>query len=477
MEETSLILAGVLADTDDRIVVHDKFTGAPIVSVSRADSGVIDAAIAAAHGARGAMRGLAPSVRRAALEGVAEDLLAERNRFASLLVAEAGKPLAAARAEVQRAVATFRASARLVDTCAQPRPVDLGGPAAFPDHRATSMRVPVGACGFITPFNFPLNLVAHKVAPAIAAGCPFVLKPASSTPLSALALGELLLGRGLPEGAISVLPARGADAEPLATDPRIAKLSFTGSDAVGWRLSELAARKRVTLELGGNAAVVIDETTDLEEAVERILPAAFGQAGQSCISVQRIIVVEEVRHALESRLAAAVAGLQAGDPRDEATLVGPMIDAREARRLAEWIDDAVTRGGRVVAGGGHDGAVHQATLVADVPPGCPLLDEEAFGPVAVLVSVPDYEAALEEVNRSRFGLQAGVLTRSEERARRAWDRLEVGAVVVGDVPTWRSDVMPYGGVKDSGIGREGPAYAMEEMTELRLFVQRRRSAP
>jgi acyl-CoA reductase-like NAD-dependent aldehyde dehydrogenase len=338
-------------------------------------------------------------------------------------------------------------------------------------------RVPVGVCGFITPFNFPLNLVAHKVAPALAVGCPFVLKPASTTPVGALLVGEILAETALPAGAFSILPARGADAERLATDERVRFLSFTGSPAVGWALKARAGRKKVTLELGGNAAVIVDADADLDDAVTRIVFGAFYQSGQSCIGVQRVIVHESIYDAFKARLVTATAALKMGDPRRENTFIGPMISEDEARRLSGWIDAARARGARVLTGGQRDGALLAATLLENVPRDADVCAKEAFGPVAVLSTFRDFDAALDEVNDSIYGLQAGVFTRDIYRAHRAWDRLEVGGVIVGDVPSWRVDHMPYGGVKESGQGREGVRFAMEEMTEVRMFVLRTPPAP
>ena len=471
-----LVLGGRPRTTDLGIEVVDKFDGTRIATVAAADPALVREAIASAHGARDAMRALAPAQRADILERVAARLEEQREGIADTLVREAGKPIRFALAEVDRALDTFRIAAREAVRI-EGGVVPLDGAPANAGYRATWKRVPVGVCGFIAPFNFPLNLVAHKVAPAIAAGCPFVLKPASVAPLGALRIADALAAEvgvrgGLPEGSFSVLPARGAAAEPIATDDRVAKLSFTGSDEVGWRLAGLAAKKRVTLELGGNAAVVVDETADLDDAVRRIVFGAYYQAGQSCISVQRIVAVEALLDELRDRLVAAVEGVVAGDPRSADTLVGPLIAEDEADRVLRSIDAARAAGAEVLVGGGRSGPVVEATLVEGVPHGQDLLDEEVFGPVAVLIGVPDYDAALAEVNRSRFGLQAGVFTRDVHRAHRAWDELEVGGVVVGDVPSWRADAMPYGGVKDSGLGREGPAFAIEEMTERRLLVVR-----
>lgn len=337
-----------------------------------------------------------------------------------------------------------------------------------------TQRVPVGPCSFITPFNFPLNLVAHKVAPAIAAGCPFILKPSDRTPVSALIMAEILAETELPEGAFSVLPVRLEDIGPLIEDDRLKLLSFTGSEKVGWELKARAGRKKVVLELGGNAACVVDEApgAPLDFIADRVAQGAFFQAGQSCISVQRVLVHASLYDALREKLVERAKALRPGHPSDEATTLGPMIDEPAARRLEGWIQQAVQRGARVLAGGGRRGSVLDATVLEGVPEDASLSSEEAFGPVVLLQPFDSFDEALAQVNSGRFGLQAGLFTQDLSRAMKAWDELEVGGVVVGDVPSFRVDTMPYGGVKGSGIGREGVKYAIEDMTELRLLVLR-----
>ncbi|MCA9151784.1 MAG: aldehyde dehydrogenase family protein, partial [Planctomycetales bacterium] len=308
----------------------------------------------------------------------------------------------------------------------------------------------------------------------IAAGCSFVLKPASLTPVGALLIGEILAETELPAGAFSILPCRREEAALFTTDDRLKLLSFTGSAEVGWKLKSQAGKKKVVLELGGNAACIVDEDADLVDAVERIVIGAFYQSGQSCIGVQRILVHANVYAAFRDRLVAATRALKMGDPRSEATFIGPMIDANEAKRLELWIEQAWAAGGKLLCGGKRDGAMLEPTLLEDVPAEQPLCAQEAFGPVAVLQSFTDFDEALQIVNASQFGLQAGVFTRDLYKMHRAWDTLEVGGVVIGDVPSWRVDNMPYGGVKDSGLGREGIRYAIEDMTEIRLLVVRTR---
>jgi acyl-CoA reductase-like NAD-dependent aldehyde dehydrogenase len=333
-------------------------------------------------------------------------------------------------------------------------------------------RVPIGACSFISPFNFPLNLAAHKIAPALAVGCPFVLKPASLTPIGALLIGEILAETDLPEGAFSILPCRRDGAALFTEDERLKLLSFTGSPAVGWDLKARAGKKKVVLELGGNAAVVVDEGWDLDDAVERIVFGAFYQSGQSCISVQRVLVQESVYEEFRGKLVEATRELRMGDPRDDETFIGPIISVREAERLEGWIRQALDGGAKLLCGGRREGVMLEPTLLEDVPAASDVCALEAFGPVAVLSRFRDFEDALRSVNDSVYGLQAGIFTRDLYKAQRAWDELDVGGVVIGDVPSWRVDHMPYGGVKESGLGREGVRFAMEDMTEIRLLVTR-----
>jgi glyceraldehyde-3-phosphate dehydrogenase (NADP+) len=336
---------------------------------------------------------------------------------------------------------------------------------------AIAKRFPVGPIAAISPFNFPLNLAAHKIAPAIAAGNPIVLKPATKTPLSALYLGELATRAGLPAGAISVLPMARATGDRLVTDPRFKLLTFTGSSAVGWDMKSRAGRKKVILELGGNAGVIVDEGADLEFAAKRVGVGGFAFAGQSCISVQRVFVHERVFEDFAGRLVRLVEALKVGDPMDPDTDLGPMIEASDAARIETWVNEAVFDGAKVLTGAHRVGAaVYAPTVLTDVARDAKVCAQEAFAPLVVLSRFAQFDDALAGVNDSSYGLQAGVFTPSLEHALRAFDALEVGGVIVNDVPTWRIDHMPYGGVKDSGLGREGPRYTIEEMTELKLLV-------
>lgn len=451
--------------------VIDKFTGEVATRVAMAGADDIDRAIAAAVAAERPMADLAAYERKAVLVHCVNRFRERFDELAMSLCIEAGKPIKDAEGEVTRLIDTFEIAAE--------ESVRIGGEVQTLDisprahgYRGYWKRVPIGACSFISPFNFPLNLAAHKVAPAIAAGCPFVMKPASLTPIGAIIIGEVLAETDLPAGAFSILPCRRDGADLFTVDERLKLLSFTGSPAVGWELKAKAGKKPVVLELGGNAAVIVDEDADLTDAVERIIFGAFYQSGQSCIGVQRIIVHERIYDEFRTRLVKAAKALKKGDPKDRETFVGPMISEKEATRLHGWVTSAVDAGAKLLCGGERDGAMLEATLLEDVPNDADVNREEAFGPVANLFRFSTFEQALDMVNDSQFGLQAGIFTRDLYKAQRAWDVLHVGGVVIGDVPSYRVDNMPYGGVKESGLGREGVKFAIEDMTEVRLMVVR-----
>jgi acyl-CoA reductase-like NAD-dependent aldehyde dehydrogenase len=465
-------LAGKAVAANTRLEVRDKFSGELATRVALADAAVVEQAIAAAWAARGAMAALPAHARRDVLQHCVARFEERHEELALALCIEAGKPIKDARGEVTRLVDTFRIAAGEA-TRIGGETLELGISGRTAGYRGMTRRVPVGACSFITPFNFPLNLVAHKVAPAIAAGCPFVLKPAEKTPVGALIIGEVLAETGLPEGAFSILPCPVDQAGALVEDDRLALLSFTGG-SVGWDLKARAGRKKVVLELGGNAACIVDADPGrpLDDVVSRLVSGAYYQSGQSCIGVQRILVHRSHYDAVRTQLADAVGKLRMGNPRDEDVFIGPMIDEAAAKRVEAWIAEAVAGGARVLAGGGRQGNLLPATLLEGVPHDAKLDREEAFGPVAAIEPFDDYAAALARVNDSAFGLQAGVFTGSLAHAMQAWDALEVGGVVVGDIPSFRVDNMPYGGVKGSGLGREGVRYAIADMTELRLLVIR-----
>lgn len=469
-----LYLANEALSPNQDLEVTDKYSGEVASRVALATPELIDRGIAAAVEAAAPMAAMAAYERQAVLAHCVSRFTERQAELAEALCIEAGKPIKDSRGEVGRLIDTFRIAAEeSVRMTGEVQPLDISARAK--GYQGMWKRVPIGPCSFISPFNFPLNLAAHKIAPALAVGCPFVMKPASRTPLGALIIGEVLAETDLPKGAFSILPATRDGADLFTTDDRLKLLSFTGSPDVGWALKAKAGKKKVVLELGGNAAVIVDADADLTDAVERIIFGAFYQSGQSCIGVQRIIAHDDIYDALRAALVKKTRALVAGDPRKEETFIGPMIDVGEARRLEGWIEDAVTAGATLLCGGKRDGAMLQATLLEDVPAGLKLRDEEAFGPVAILGRFSDFKAALDEVNDSRYGLQAGVFTRDLHRALAAWDHLEVGGVVINDVPSYRVDNMPYGGVKDSGLGREGVRFAMEDMTEIRNLVIRRKA--
>eukprot|EP01093_Parvamoeba_rugata_P011010 TRINITY_DN29_c0_g5_i1.p3 TRINITY_DN29_c0_g5~~TRINITY_DN29_c0_g5_i1.p3 ORF type:complete len:477 (+),score=134.86 TRINITY_DN29_c0_g5_i1:22525-23955(+) len=458
------------ANTD--LDVTNKYTGEVATKVALADAEVIDKAIAAAEKAQPAMTALAPYERQAILEHCVKRFTEREEELGKALCIEAGKPIKDAKGEVGRLIDTFKIAAE-ESVRINGEVVNLEISARAKGYQGMTKKVPIGPCSFISPFNFPLNLAAHKVAPAIAAGCTFVLKPASRTPIGALIIGEVLAECELmPKGAFSILPCSRDGADLFSTDERLKLLSFTGSPDVGWALKAKAGKKPVVLELGGNAACVVDEDADISDAIDRIIVGAYYQSGQSCISVQRLLVHSSIYDDFKSRYVERVEALVSGDPSDEDTFIGPMISEGEAKRLEGWIKDAKEAGASVLCGGERDGAMLQATVMEKVPKDCDANAEEAFGPLSILQPFDDYDSALDEVNNSRYGLQAGIFTRDIYKAHKAWNVLEVGGVVIGDVPSWRVDNMPYGGVKDSGLGREGIRYAIEDMTETRLMVIR-----
>lgn len=434
----------------------------------------VEEAVAAAHAAVDEFAATPAHVRAAALDHVSKRLAERTEEIARLITAENGKPLKWARGEVGRAVSVFRFAAeearRFNGGEAQRLDTDAGGTGRL----ALTRRFPKGAVLGIAPFNFPLNLCAHKVAPAIAVGAPIILKPAPATPLSALLLGELLAETDLPAGSWSVLPVANDRMPALVQDERLPVISFTGSDKVGYAIQQSVPHKHCTLELGGNAAAVVladwSSEEDLDWAATRIATFSNYQAGQSCISVQRVVVDASVYDRLVPKIVAAVEAQGTGDPTDESTDVGPLVSEDAARRVETWVDEAVQAGAALLTGGKREGASYAPTVLADLPADTTLACEEVFGPVLTLHRVDGEAAAFAQVNDSKFGLQAGVFTHDLRTAFRAHRALEVGGVVVGDVPSYRADQMPYGGVKQSGVGREGVAYAMEDYTYERVLV-------
>lgn len=464
-------LAGRPHSPNADLVVLNKYTNEPATRVARADAATFDRAIAAALDSFDKTRKLPHFRRQAILQHVVRRATDRAEELARVLCIEAGKPIKDARGEVTRLIDTIRVAAEECPRLTgETLPLDINPRAE--GYEGLTKRFPVGVCGFITPFNFPLNLVAHKVAPAVAVGCPFVLKPASATPVGALILGEILAETELPQGSFSILPATPDAADALITDERIKLISFTGSPSVGWSIKARAGKKKVVLELGGNAACIIDEGIEPTRIVDRLIFGAFYQSGQSCISVQRILAHRSVYEPLKKMLRERAAGLKGGDPMSEDTFLGPMISEVEAVRVEQWVHGAVNQGAKLICGGKRRGAFFEATLLENVDPGAELSCQEVFGPVATMQPFENFDDALRIANDSVYGLQAGVFTNRLDHAFRAFDELEVGGVIINDVPSFRVDHMPYGGVKGSGLGREGVRYAMEEMTELRLMVRR-----
>jgi acyl-CoA reductase-like NAD-dependent aldehyde dehydrogenase len=463
-------VAGRPQSSDRTLDVHHPFDGTDVATVSVPTAAHIEQAIAAAAAVAKEFRSSPAHLRAAALDHVSRTLAERSEEIAETITAENGKPLKWAEVEVARAVSTFRFAAeearRYVGDL-QRLDTDANGEGRM----GVIRRRPRGPVLAVAPFNFPLNLVAHKVAPALAVGAPVIIKPASATPLSALILGEILAETDLPAGAFSVLPVRGSDMSSLIGDPRLPVISFTGSTKVGWGIMDAAPRKHVVMELGSNsAAIVCPDWTDLDRAAERI--ALFGnyQGGQSCIAVQRVIVVGDIAEKFVPALVSTVGALRTGDPHDPEVEVGPVIDEANAARVTEWIAEAVAGGARVLTGGGRAGTTVEPTVLVDVPATAKVSCEEVFGPVLVVSVVETVDEAFALANGTEYGLQAGVFTTDIRVAFRAAAELEVGGVVIGDVPSYRADQMPYGGVKGSGTGREGVRSAMDDYTEEQVMV-------
>jgi len=454
--------------------VSNPWSGARLSDVCLADAKQVEEAVASAHAAFGISRKSSADARAVVLENICRFIAERRADFVSTIVAEAGKPVAFAEAETERARLTFRFAAALA-LADEGHGIAMDASAPGAGHFGLVKRFPIGVILGITPFNFPLNLVAHKVAPCLATGNALVLKPALKTPLTSLLLAEVLDAAGVPPGQINVVPFDHEHIPPLLVDPRIKMVSFTGSAAVGWQIKATAARKKVALELGGNAAVVVEPDFDWRTAIPKIAAAAFGYAGQSCISVQRILVHKDIHSSFRKALVTHITdNIRAGDPSDQNTIIGPMINAAEREKILGWIRDAERRGARLLTPVHVEGiSLLGPVLLENVPADCPVSCEEAFAPLAVLQSYDSFSDALAMVNDSSFGLQAGVFTSDLRKALMAFEELEVGGVMINQVPTFRVENMPYGGLKESGFGREGLRYAMEEMTEPRALVVNR----
>jgi glyceraldehyde-3-phosphate dehydrogenase (NADP+) len=465
-----IYLAGQWVDSPDVLSIDNPADPPnPVGATYTATADQVEQAVQAAVAAFEETKRLPVYERAQALREISAGIKGRREELGRILSLEAGKPIRDALVEVDRAALTFRLGADEAERMlGEVIPLDLM--ASSKGRVGITQRFPAGPVLGISPFNFPLNLAAHKIAPAIAAGCSILLKPASKDPLTMLTVTEIIDSVGLPAGAVSVLPMTRELGDKLVSDDRFKVLSFTGSPSVGWRMKERAGKKKVVLELGGNAAVVLDRTADVDWAVKRILVGGFGYAGQSCISVQRIFVHEAIAAAFRDKLVAGVRALKLGDPLDPTTDVGPMVDLANAERTDRWVKEAVSLGGTILAGGHAKGAFFEPTILADVPSNAQVCSNEAFAPLVVLFTFSDFDEALRRVNDSSFGLQAGVFTNDLGHAWQAFNELEVGGVVLNDISSYRIDHMPYGGVKDSGLGREGLRWSIEDMTELRLLV-------
>ena len=469
MKTYGYLLGGEEIASGEKLEVRSPYSGEAVAEVHLADEAVFEKAILKAQGAAPALAKLSSYDRYAILSKAACEVTKRADEIAKMIALEGGKVIKLARGEVARCANTL--------TVAAEEAKRIGGEVLSLDwvknadrRWGLTRRFPVGLVLGITPFNFPLNLVAHKVGPAVAAGCPIVIKPASAAPVSALLLGEILYSCGLPKGALSVLPSKSGVAQKFAGDERFEMLSFTGSAAVGWRLKAKAGRKRVTLELGGNAAAIVHHDADLARAAPRCVFGAFAHAGQVCIHLQRIYVHRQVFDEFMKDFLERTEKQVVGDPIDSKTDVGPMIEPEAALRAKEWIDGALNAGAQALAGNRLDGNFVYPTVLTNTRPDMKVVSEEVFAPVVVIEPYSDFDEALSRVNDSRYGLQAGIFTKDLTLVNRAFERLEVGGVIAGDIPTWRVDHMPYGGEKDSGSGREGLRWAIEEMTRLRLLV-------
>lgn len=469
--DARLLIDGEWVAAAQTVPIHNPFDGRVVGQAPQAAPADMDRAIAAAHRCFSEYRQWPRHRRAKLLTAIATRLLEAREEFATLMAAEAGKPLQYAQGEVDRAVATFTWAAEEAKRIGGETP-PLDAAPAGEGYLAVTSRLPVGPVAAISPFNFPLNLVAHKVAPALAVGASVVLKPPPQAPLTSLRLGRVVQEAGAPAGVLNVVPCSVAVAGQLVTDERMQILSFTGSAKVGWALKAKAGRKRVLLELGGNAAAIVHDDADLEWAAGRLAVGAFAYAGQVCISAQRLYVHAAVYDAFMERFLAAVTRLPVGDPSDGRTVVGPMIDETSAARVEAWVREAVDRGARLLLAGTRKGTLFSPVVLADVDPAMEVVCEEVFGPVVVVASYRNFDEAVSLANRSVYGLQASVFTRQIDRVFESFAGLEVGGVIINDYPMFRVDHMPYGGVKASGLGREGVRYTMEAMTEPRLLVVR-----
>jgi acyl-CoA reductase-like NAD-dependent aldehyde dehydrogenase len=469
MREQKFLIGGEWRTGKTTAVIHDPFSDKKIAAVFQADQQDVEEAVIAAQQAYTVTADYSGYERALILHAIAGGIRDRKEEFARTISAEAGKPITYARVEVDRAVTTFTLAAEEA-TRIRGEVIPLDSTPAAKGREGIVQRFPIGIVLCITPFNFPLNLVAHKLAPAIASGNSFILKPAPQTPLTALLLGEVILASGMEKRSVNILPTSNELAERLVMDERIAMVSFTGSARVGWHIKSICGKKKTALELGGNASVIVHKDAEIQTAAARCIAGAFGYSGQVCIKVQRILVHSSIVEQFQHECIAAARNVVSGDPGNEHTVAGPMISEQESQRVESWVQEAVQSGAVVLTGGMRNGRFYSPTVLKDVSPEMKVCSEEIFGPVVTLEPFFEIEEAVSIVNNSRYGLQAGIFTNDHAAIQYSYRNLKVGGVIVNDFPTFRVDNMPYGGIKDSGFGREGVRFAMEEMTDLKLLV-------
>ena len=470
MEEYKIYLAGKFVSTNTEIEIHNPYTEKAFAKSYLAGKDELETAIIAAQKVEKTMRDLPSFQRYEILMQIARELTNQLNELAKILSDESGKPMRYAIGEIQRSIQTFTVAAE--ESKRLPGEVmSLDWTAAGKGKQGVVRYFPVGLVAGISPFNFPMNLAVHKIAPAIAAGCPIILKPSTNTPLSTLALSKIIDATSLPKGAVSILPMSRAEGNQLVTDDRFKLLSFTGSPHVGWMMKAQAGRKKVLLELGGNAGMVVTKSADLNKAVDKAVIGGFAYSGQVCIHAQRIYVAQEIFDDFAQQFIEKVQNLKVGNPWEDSTEVSAMIDENNAKRVEAWVNEAIEDGAKVLCGGNRQGTYYEPTVLSDTKPKMKVCALEVFGPVVTLEPFNDFEAVIAEVNESEFGLQAGIFTNQIDEMDYAFNNLEVGGVIINDSPIFRVDHMPYGGIKDSGLGREGLKYAIQEMMEARILVR------
>lgn len=470
METYSIYCGGKFISTSHALEVKNPHAGETFATTFLAGTDELEAAIVAAQAVKHEMKILPSWKKFEILRQVSDSITADRERLALVLCKESGKPMRYALAEIDRAAQTFLVAAEEAKRLPKEY-ISLDWTKAGEGKEGVVNYFPVGLVAGIAPFNFPLNLAVHKIAPAIAAGCPIILKPASSTPLSTLELAKLIDKTGLPKGAVSILPMNRETGNQLVTDERFALLSFTGSPEVGWEMKKNSGRKKVVLELGGNAGVIVTKSADVETAVKKCLVGGFAYSGQICIHAQRIFIANEIFESFSKLFCEGAAKLKAGDPADATTEISAMIDEENAKRVETWVNEAVAAGAKVLLGGKRNGTFYPATVLTQTNRTMKVNCEEVFGPVVLLEPYDHFENAIAQINDTRFGLQAGIFTNEIAEMDKAFNEIEAGGVMLNDVPTFRVDHMPYGGIKDSGLGREGVKYAIMDMMEARILVK------